>query len=82
MQLKNFASVYVRLRACICVRSFVSACVCAQKIKRLDTSRRKKPLCPDVSFVQGLSGCTIHTTYIHMANLPAGELFQSVHIFL
>ena len=34
-------------------------CVCAQKIKHLDTSRHKKSLCPDASFVQGLSRCTI-----------------------
>ena len=48
MQLTNFACVRVRLRAC----------VCAQKIKCPDTSRRKKFLRPDASFVLGLSGCT------------------------
>ena len=38
-----------------CMR--LHACVCAQKIGRPDMS--KGSLRPDVSFVQGLSGCTI-----------------------
>ena len=40
--------------ACVCVHLSVS--VCTQKIKHPDASRRKKFLCPDASFVQGLSG--------------------------
>ena len=51
MRLRSSASVRLRLR--------LRACICAQKIKRLDTSRRKKSLHPDASIVQGLSGCTI-----------------------
>ena len=43
----------------------VSACICAQKIKHLDTSRRKKFLRSDASFVQGLSGCTILQEDVH-----------------
>ena len=35
-------------------------CMRLQKIKRPDASRHKKCLRPDTSFVQGLSGCTIH----------------------
>ena len=35
------------------------ACICAQKIKRPDVSRRNRSLRPDTSFVQGLLGCTI-----------------------
>ena len=38
MQLKNFACVCVRPRVCVQVR--LRACVCAQKIKHLDASRR------------------------------------------
>ena len=60
MRLRSSACVRLRLHAsasvCVCPR----ACVCAQKIKRPDASRRKKFLRPDASFVQGLSGCTIH----------------------
>ena len=62
MQLKSFACVCIRLHACVCVctRLHVCVCVCTQKIKCPDASRRKKSLRLDTSFVQGLSGCTIH----------------------
>ena len=51
--------VHVRLGAFTCIRMCLCVCVCAQKIKHLDTSRHKKSLRPDASFVQGLSRCTI-----------------------
>ena len=63
MQLKNFACVCVRPRAFVRMR--LHACVCAQKIKCPDASRRKKFLRSDVSFVQGLLGCTIILTSQH-----------------
>ena len=74
MCLRSFACMRLRLRAsmCVCVHLRPSAsvcvhqreCVCTQKIKRPDASRHKKILCPDVSFVQGLSGCTILCTLL------------------
>ena len=60
MQLKIVhASAFVRVCASACIHVRLRAWVYAQKIKRPDVSRRKKSLCSDASFVQGLSGCTI-----------------------
>ena len=59
MRLRSSACMRLHLRAFAYVRIHLHACICAQKIKCLDASRRKKSLRPDTSFVQGLLGCTI-----------------------
>ena len=70
MQLKNFACVCVHQRACVRLRLRVSACVCTQKIKR-----------PDASFVQGLSGCTIATSFVSGLWLGWTTMYQSAQHF-
>ena len=54
----------------------MSTCVCAQKIKCPDTSKHKKFLHPDASFVQGLSGKDFRDVlYIFL------PLFVSINVY-
>ena len=57
MRLHSSASVRLCLR--LCASMCVWVCVSAHRKWNVRTSRRKKSLRPGVSFVQGLSGCTI-----------------------
>ena len=65
--------------ACMGLRLRASVCVCAQKIKRPDVSRCKKFLRPDVSFVQGLSRCTICTRLTSRTQLVGTRELGHLH---